>query len=51
MKWFRILMCVIVVACLAGVGLHVYNVKQYNEELTENFQYTEYKHRYDGYNL
>lgn len=42
-------MCVIVVACLAGVGLHVYNVKQYNEELTENFQYTEYKHRYDGY--
>ncbi len=49
MKWFRILMSVLVVACVVGLGFHIYNVKQYNEELTQNFQYTKYTHRYDGY--
>ncbi len=49
MKWFRILMSVLVVACVVGIGLHVYNVKQYNEKLDQNFEYTKYDYLYDGY--
>ena len=49
MKWFRILMGVLVVACVVGLILHMRSVKQYNEELTENFEYTKYAHIYDGY--